>query len=339
MAPDEQIEKQPTRPRRHWKRNAALAAMAWAYLAAVVAIWIVLWQAGNRWWLELVAMFAPRWVVGLPLLLLVPLAAKFRRRLLWILGAAAVVALFPVMGLCLPWSRLIESGTSAGTLRVLTCNIHGHALEAPRLAAVLSAENPDIVVLQEWNPQFASAVFAAPAWHIVTAQDFCLASRFAIHPAMAVPAVPAVEYQVETPHGLLDVFNIHLASPHAALGATMHGVPNAASRLETNGVQREDEARRLHLILQSKNGPVLVAGDFNLPGDCEVFRDNFSNLADAFTTCGFGFGWTYYATWTTTRIDHILCSNQCDCRRCWVGPFVGSPHRPVIADISVDFLR
>jgi vancomycin resistance protein VanJ len=33
------------------------------------------------------------------------------------------------------------------------------------------------------------------------------------------------------------------------------------------------------------------------------------------------------------RIDHILAGPGWYCARCWVGPDVGSPHRPVLADL------
>jgi endonuclease/exonuclease/phosphatase (EEP) superfamily protein YafD len=33
------------------------------------------------------------------------------------------------------------------------------------------------------------------------------------------------------------------------------------------------------------------------------------------------------------RIDHILAGPGWQAERCWVGPDVGSPHRPVIADL------
>ena len=33
------------------------------------------------------------------------------------------------------------------------------------------------------------------------------------------------------------------------------------------------------------------------------------------------------------RIDHILAGPGWRCGRCWVGPDVGSPHRPLLADL------
>ena len=36
---------------------------------------------------------------------------------------------------------------------------------------------------------------------------------------------------------------------------------------------------------------------------------------------------------TTVRIDHVLAGKGWNCVRCWVGPNVGSPHRPVLADL------
>src|SRR5262249_17737710 len=49
---------------------------------------------------------------------------------------------------------------------------------------------------------------------------------------------------------------------------------------------------------------------------------------------GLGWGYTFYNNRTMTRIDHILGGAGWSCRRCWVGPDVGSEHRPVIADME-----
>ena len=35
------------------------------------------------------------------------------------------------------------------------------------------------------------------------------------------------------------------------------------------------------------------------------------------------------------RIDHVLTGDGWRCRRCWVGPDVGSDHLPLLADLSL----
>ena len=91
--------------RRRWP-STAVAVCTWLYVAAVLVVWLLLRFAGDRWWFATVMLFGPRWLCAVPLAALVPAAALFRRRMLWVLGATAIVVVGPIMGLCLPWARL-----------------------------------------------------------------------------------------------------------------------------------------------------------------------------------------------------------------------------------------
>ena len=53
----------------------AVRRCVWLYVVALLAVWLLLRFGGDRWWLATVMLFGPRWVYGLPLLLLVPAAA------------------------------------------------------------------------------------------------------------------------------------------------------------------------------------------------------------------------------------------------------------------------
>jgi vancomycin resistance protein VanJ len=82
---------------------------------------------------------------------------------------------------------------------------------------------------------------------------------------------------------------------------------------------------------------VVVAGDFNMPTDSAIYRECWSNLSNAFSKSGFGFGYTEWPTvggWRFgIRIDHILTGPRWRPQRCWVGPDVGSDHLPLLADV------
>jgi endonuclease/exonuclease/phosphatase (EEP) superfamily protein YafD len=79
---------------------------------------------------------------------------------------------------------------------------------------------------------------------------------------------------------------------------------------------------------------VLLAGDFNTPPESALFSQLWGGYTDAFSTAGWGWGYTFRSWKTTVRIDHILAGPGWSCERCWVGPYVGSPHRPVLADLT-----
>jgi vancomycin resistance protein VanJ len=320
------------RPRR---RGRIVAWLCWIYAILMAATWLFLRCAGDRSWLGAIAIFSPRWIAILPVIPLLPLAIAYNRRSLPILMITIIGTLFGVMGLCLPWRAMFIPKNSAPMIRVLTCNVHGRAVEARHLAELIAAVHPDIVMVQEWIPPYDYPLFADDGWNVVTTGEMCLASRFRIDTAGEVENAAAVHYIVETPGGNVNIFNVHFASPHLPLRDVLLGSQNGPADLKINIEKREYESRKINRIGQSIAGPVLIAGDFNLCPDSPIFLENLSNYSDAFSTAGFGFGWTYRIRWTDTRIDHILSNSQWTCRHCWLGPDVGSPHRPLIADYSV----
>jgi endonuclease/exonuclease/phosphatase (EEP) superfamily protein YafD len=331
----EETEAACSTPRRPRRRSRIIAWLSWIYAIQIIAAWLFLRFEGDRSWLGAIAIFSPRWVVVLPLVPLLPLALAFNRRCIWILAVATFGGLFWVMGLCLPWRALLAPGRSALAVRVLTCNVHGQALHSQQLAGLIAAVHPDVVVLQEWIPPYESSIFGDGDWNVVTTGEQCLATRFRINAVDELQDGSGVHYALETSAGPVNLFNVHLASPHLSLRAALHGMPNGKADLEKNAIEREDQSRELDRITRSISGPLLIAGDFNLCPDSPIFRENFREFADAFDAAGFGFGWTYRVEWTATRIDHILSSRQWTCRDCWLGTDVGSPHLPLIADFSM----
>ncbi|MGI8547233.1 MAG: endonuclease/exonuclease/phosphatase family protein, partial [Gemmatimonadaceae bacterium] len=57
----------------------------------------------------------------------------------------------------------------------------------------------------------------------------------------------------------------------------------------------------------------------------------------AFSHTGFGLGMTKYNGWIRVRIDHVLSGNAWHADRTTVGPDLGSDHRPVIVDLTLDW--
>jgi endonuclease/exonuclease/phosphatase (EEP) superfamily protein YafD len=213
--------------------------------------------------------------------------------------------------------------------------VHGHALHSRQLADLIAAVRPDVVVLQEWTPPYESPIFDDGDWNVITTAEQCIATRFRINAVRELQKGSAVHYVLETSAGTINLFSVHLASPHPPLSAALLGRPNGKTDLERNVGEREVQSRQLAGVTQTISGPLLIAGDFNLCPDSPIFRQNFRQFDDAFDAAGFGFGWTYRVQWTAARIDHILTSSQWTCRDCWLGFDVGSPHRPLIADFSL----
>jgi len=298
----------------------------------MIAVWGFLHIYGDRTWLGTIAIFSPRWIVLLPLFLLAPMAMLFNRRCFLIVIPVTIIAIFAIMGLCIPIGPSYTPKSSDLSVRVLTCNVHGQTLQPERLVALIADVHPDIIILQEWLAKYREDVFGDGQWNIDQDGEHCMATRFRIDLAERVQFWSAVRYTIATPAGRINILNVHLGSPHIAMNAILHGIPGGKSDLEKNILQRENESSTIRQIAGTISGPLIIAGDFNLSFDSPIYLDNFGDLPDAFDKTGLGFGWTYRVKWTSVRIDHILTSGGWICRDCRVGPDIGSPHRPVIAD-------
>src|SRR5271170_7793919 len=87
--------------------RGAVAVACWAYVVALVACWLLLRFAGESWWVATVMLFGPRWVVLIPLPLLLLFTAIVRPRYLGVLALASWFVVDGLMGLCVSWRNLI----------------------------------------------------------------------------------------------------------------------------------------------------------------------------------------------------------------------------------------
>jgi vancomycin resistance protein VanJ len=322
-----------------------IACAAHAYLMGLAALTVSLWTLADKWWPATVLLFSPRWVLALPLLLLLPLAVAAHRRSLITLGAAALLLIWPLLGLRIPLHRAATDG-STSFLRVLTCNVHRRQLNAAEFKTLLDDVRPDVVALQDWTSFHQSELFAPGMWYFQRNGELFLASRYPILTAQPIgleePPRPAFNarlgaaayYRLQTPLGLVGLINLHLASPHEALDALAHLEPASLDRLEYNTRCRALESQTVTRFVSQLYEPVMIVGDFNTPSESAVYREFWNQFTDAFLNRGFGFGSTHVSTLSSVRIDHILVGAGWDTRECWIAHATGSPHRPLIADLQ-----
>jgi endonuclease/exonuclease/phosphatase (EEP) superfamily protein YafD len=317
----------------------AFAVVCWAYLVAVLALWLVL-QRADEWWPATILMFSPRWAFALPPLVLLPAAAFLRRRLLILISlASGLVAAWPVAGFNVPWSRLTGPARVGEPFRVLTLNMH-YSREAPAsLEEFITANAPDVVAIQEWPGANRSGLKAAPGWHTHQTPRLFLASRHPIrstvelgHDSMGEHASVA-HYELETPIGLVHVFSLHTATDRQGISDIIHESSKGPAEVRANSARRRGQCEYVAGQAAACRGPVVVVGDFNTPPESPIFPRVWSGYTDAFSSAGWGWGYTFVGAKTTVRIDHILAAEGWHVSGCRVGPKVGSPHRPVIAEL------
>lgn len=324
-----------------WRRRLALTVMvlAWLYLAGVLAAWGLLREA-DLWWPATLLMFSPRWLLAFPAVLLLPLVLLLRRRALLPTLVALVLALGPVSGFCIPWQRLHSAPPASLRVRVLTCNMHYRRPDPDNLDRLVTEARPDIVALQEWPGWKRSRVLAESDLHVHKTDRLFLASRYPLRRVVELGEHSMTErgsvtrYELETPNGPITILSLHLASPRQELYETLHNWEKGSEDLKGNSELRWKQHGYLRDQADEVSGPLLLAGDFNTPPESAIFRALWGGYSDAFSEAGLGWGYTFYGGRTTVRIDHILAGTGWHCERCWVGPDVGSPHRPVLADLT-----
>jgi vancomycin resistance protein VanJ len=330
---------QPKRPwRQKWTRllRGTASVLCWLYLFGVLALWLFLYLAGDRWWPATMLLFGPRWALLLPLPILVPLCIAFRRRWIWGLLAIALLIIGPFMDLRITRLGLFPEDRQPSSVRVLTLNTHYAALDPAAFKKVIDETKPDVVALQEWYIANRAPLFSDPSWHTVQSDEAILASPYPIRMDGAslmgrdITAGVTYHYKIILPGRVLSFYSVHLSSPHAAFRNVLRLSRAGPRRLDLNSKERLREATTLHRLADDDT---ILAGDFNLPRDSTIYRSMFAGFRDAFSDAGLGYGLTYYSRWTAVRIDHVLMGKNWGCSRCWVGPDVGSPHRPVIADL------
>jgi endonuclease/exonuclease/phosphatase (EEP) superfamily protein YafD len=287
-------------------------------------------------------MFSPRFAFALPLVVLVPAALLARRRSAVLLLAGAFVACGPVTGFNVPWQRLTGNDPAGRAFRVMTLNMHYRDADPKLLEDLIAAAEPDVVAVQEWPASGRSALKSAPGWHTHATPRLFLASRHPIrkavelgHDSMGEHASSA-RYELDTPAGVLNLISLHTATDRQGIYDTIHENRKGPAEVRANSVRRREQSAFLAGEARLCQGPVLVVGDFNTPPESLIFPEEWTGDVDAFGSAGWGWGYTFIGAKTAVRIDHILAGAGWSCSACRVGPFVGSPHRPVIAEMVWD---
>jgi endonuclease/exonuclease/phosphatase (EEP) superfamily protein YafD len=272
---------------------------------------------------------------------LAPLTLILRKwRLAALIGLAAMVVAGPLLGFCVPWRTALQGRPRGRVVRVMTCNVLGSSSDKVALGRLVLREQPDLVLLQESARDVEAQVFWQGRWHFAHAGEITLASRYPIMGPIPirleqVRSAAIINFPVQLPDATtVNVFGVHLSTPRSALEAAVHfsrWTPQALQESMAGLWFESDNARRW---MRQFPGPAIVAGDFNQPVEVAVFRRYWSDLGDAFSEAGFGLGPTKFTRWFGARIDHILHDSEWRARRSWVGPDIGSDHRPVFAELE-----
>ncbi|HVX15430.1 MAG TPA: endonuclease/exonuclease/phosphatase family protein [Pirellulales bacterium] len=352
-----------------------LQLCAWFSLAVAVAAWTMLRWGTDRWSWATVLAYMPRWLWAAPLTLLIP-ATLVRPRRFWLpTSLTSLWVAWPLMGLCLSWPASGQSGPPSSalasdglTVRVLTCNVGLVGFDPLEMGMLVTETQPDLIAFEENVSAEELSAAVGPDWHVSAVPGIVVASRWPIVDSerltwptaygartvahrvrCRVPAVLPHESETLAEETLnprpgadlgeqeLDFVAVHFYSPRKGLEAVKNHHPDATDQVDYNTELRSAESTKVRRWIDKLSGPLIVAGDLNMPPESNLFRRDWSRFTDAFVAAGCGYGYTYgYTTsgwFYGIRIDHILADAGWRVERCWVGRHVGSDHRPVVAEL------
>lgn len=323
------------------------------YLVCLLAFWFVLRASGDQWWGGTLLLFGPRWLVALPIVILLPLTLATRPRFAWILLLHAAVILFPICGFRLRYPRGVSANPHPEeAIRVLTYNVGGGTLDQSAFSQLLRDQKVDVVMIQECSNGMATEIFGPLGWNYRQWKHLALGTRLEIdqhqemveneHDYGAAVALQVTLSRMSTetnadsgssPRPVLQVVCVHLPTPRHGIEATYRSHPFSFEPIDRINSIRQQLMRRTSEAVQNIQGPVIVAGDFNTPVDSPLFVRSWQSLNNAFDCVGSGFGWTKWTRFFGIRIDHVLHSNHWQAISARVLPALGGDHRPLLVSL------
>ncbi len=313
------------------------------YLALAIAAAAALWGLGDRWWAATVLLFGPRWVLLLPLLLLLPSSLLFDRPLALPVVLSGIVIAGPVMGLRTGLGALLTPHQSSGRIRLASLNAQGGGPLFTSPANLLAEWDVDVAAFQECGPDLRAALSRLQGWYTDARSGLCLASRFEITAAeemkrdalqFAGGSGLVVTYTLNIDGNPSYLTNLHLETPRAGFELIRAGrLREGIQKTREKSLLRDVELRRARIWVDRYQGPHIVMGDFNTPPESRSFRQAWGDWRNAFSLAGRGLGGTRLNGWIRARIDHILSNAGWAVEGSWVGEEVGSDHLPIFAEL------
>jgi len=311
-----------------------------SFLVLTIVAFGLLWGLSDRWWPATILLFGPRWVLLLPLSVLLPLALFTDRPLIPPLALAGLIVIGPVMGFQIGWS-LLSVERQDRDVQVVSFNARGGSTLARSPATLVADWGADVTAFQECGRELGAALRWGSEWHVDTRSGLCLVSRFEILEVTEMER-EALEsaggsgvvatYKLDVDGTPLYLTNLHLETPRAGFeliraGRLSDGIPKVREKSFLRGI----ELRRARIWTDGFDGPHIVLGDFNTPPESRLYRQAWAGWQNTFSLAGSGLGGTRLNGWIRVRIDHILANEEWKVIEAWVEEDVGSDHLPIVA--------
>ena len=348
---------QPAAPKKSMRKEAKVVlGLSLVNFLALCVISYLLYGVSERWWVGTVLTYAPRSPFVAPAMALIVASIFWHRESIVINLVSLVVAIVPIMGLCVPlaaWGKSAPAASHQKPLKIISCNVQEFRPDFAAVLEEISVLNPDVIALQEALMRHPLLDRHFPDWHFVREGNFCVASRFPVRLKTTCEVtqfegrMAGAVVQIETPDGRINLANVHQMTARRGLTELSRRTlvdGDGTRELETFESERYLEAIELRAAIDRvvTGETLVVCGDFNTPVSSSLFQRHWGDLQSSFDVAGFGFGytspckgnrfWPNNLPWA--RIDHILCSSDWTVQRCQIGRTDGSDHRLIFAALS-----
>jgi endonuclease/exonuclease/phosphatase (EEP) superfamily protein YafD len=313
-------------------RRSLLDFLPFAVAAATAAGW----GGGWHWLLDLANHFRWYWL----LLACVSVATSWRRTG-WLARGCLAVALAGNLWALLPYwlppagGDAVAGPPTAGRrepISLVSINVLTSNTDKPAVLAYLRSRDPDIIIALEVDAAWAAALGELSAgWpHTIVeprGDNFGIALLAKRPPRehrvreFGDTGVPSIVATFADPGGDYTVIATHPVPPKS---------PDYAR-------DRDTQLRAIAQLVAASPLPCIVAGDLNATPWSAAFRDLIatSGLRDTALGRGVQASWNARVWAPRIPIDHILAPPGTEIIRRAVGPFVGSDHFPVEAEIRL----
>jgi len=272
------------------------------------------------WWLELFSHFRLQYAVLLAVCAAMLLASRRPVAGLLALGLALANAL-PLVHHFAPRD---ESAAAGPGMRALLVNVWFRNDDHERVLDYVRSKDPDVAVFLEVTPAWDVALRRLDRLpHQALAGDVLVASRQPLARLRTVSLADGGSWAI--------AFSYDVAgTPVTVIGAHANWPLGAAI-----SASRDRELLDLGVLASSVPRPVLLMGDFNTTAFSPVFAQLLaaSGLRDCAAGRGFVPTWPALFPPLLMQIDHCLASPGLTVARLGSGPYVGSDHFPLEADL------
>lgn len=297
-------------------------------IAILITLWCALLAAilgRYAWPLDLFTHFRVQYTLAL--LIVAILLFALRAPLLGVAAVAgAALGAIPIVGYMGVATARADAGTDRFRLIAFNTWFRNHDYAA--IGRFLEQAQPDVVVLEELSRKDALRLgeylhsyphsFNEPRPHGVVV--------FARWPIVSAESLAVADSPVLAARVTLDWHGTQVT----VLGAHLHWPLGPQSSR-----QRNAELAGIASFAAAHQGPLIVAGDFNVTPWSSHFKDALarSGLSDCAAGHGLAPSWPSQFPPLGIRIDHCWASPHWHSADVRVGPSLGSDHLPLIADL------